>query len=559
VPGGEIGDDYEVPVWTDTRFYTPITPFERVGECRWAGFRCYRQPDYQEKFRGILDASFENNGELLGLRLSNWQGTEEVFPWFNLSAPSGIPGVDNGPLLGFSGDFDYDFGKWIHAVPGRAAVVPNKITGGVSVSASVQQRMLQFLFPYWEVVSVTAPPNTQGFTNGQQVSIYTDEIDPEDSDTYLINPFQDAHPGPAPRFATGVVATDYDGNIASITIIDGGVFYKELPSSDADPKDPQPKAPAIVCPMQIEVLQVTPSQGSGGKIDVVDVGTDTNSSGFGKGTLAVSNGGDGYLKGITGYEWVRVQYRGPYVPAVATMRGSEFDPTYVATTNATNCNALEFTATLPSAFEDPREIEISPDKPESLMFGSKECCGRTDWEQVFLPGKCKFYNELILDVDVEIDCPELTRTFTGVASPITFPAEVVAISETVALSFSINNSTESAVGAFTKPAQSSDDSYFSVVADFVLASQSKLGCGAVVAYHKRFKAGPVATSFFVRGQWYGYVQIDLDSDGSAMADQDMFCPSNLSEIEMSDDDVTLPPNRPLNTGSVSVEGFSVVW
>jgi len=126
-------------------------------------------------------------------------------------------------------------------------------------------------------------------------------------------------------------------------------------------------APAVTA----EVFDYLPSQGSGAAFSV-SVNTNPDSDDFGRVTLTLTSGGDGYLSAVPGAgSPVIVTYPGPNSPPTVTVSGPGCQTTLTADEPVT-CENFSFEAT----FGD-QTVSVAPGGDVAEIFeGSNECCGR---------------------------------------------------------------------------------------------------------------------------------------------------------------------------------------
>jgi hypothetical protein len=142
----------------------------------------------------------------------------------------------------------------------------------------------------------------------------------------------------------------------------------------------------VVAPeITAEVFDTLPSQGSGATASVV-VNLDKNSENFGDIQISITDGGGGYLSGVTGWSPVVVTYPGPDLPP--TVRAARevpdspiFDSNFlnqfscdtVLTADApVECGNFSFTA----SFVDQTAAVQPGGDVASIFEGSNRCCGR---------------------------------------------------------------------------------------------------------------------------------------------------------------------------------------
>jgi hypothetical protein len=159
----------------------------------------------------------------------------------------------------------------------------------------------------------------------------------------------------------------------------------------------------VVPEITAEVYDYLPSQGSGAEFSV-SVNTDPNGEEFGRATLTLTSGGDGYLGGLAGIGApLRVHYRGRNLPPTVDVCGSLGCRTLTAP-DVVKCSDFSFEATFG---EQTATVEPGGDVTE-IFEGSNECCGRC-----YIP------------------CPErptqLTITFTREAAELCPEHEVEAV------------------------------------------------------------------------------------------------------------------------------------
>lgn len=131
----------------------------------------------------------------------------------------------------------------------------------------------------------------------------------------------------------------------------------------------------VVAPeITVTIEQSAPSDGSGATITAT-IDTDKDSQTFGRVTLTLASGGDGYLGDATGWNGVTVEYRGPSLPPLVTDYASNCAPcstTLTSNTLINDCSNFSFTATFGEA-----TAEVSPGGSITPVFeGPNKCCGR---------------------------------------------------------------------------------------------------------------------------------------------------------------------------------------
>lgn len=283
-------------------------------------------------------------------------------------APSGTPGVDNGPITGVvvGGGSELTRG-WAYA--GRSSAAPDRLSPGDHAVSCSMRKVEDFLY-FWEVESVSVPPGITDFAHGEALSLYVNESAQTGYDGAFLERSGPGFSGdlwydiPAPvhRIATGTAIVE-DGELVGVALTDRGVFYRESPSSQVAP---------IVGEVTATVIQALPSAGSGAEITAT-VNVNTSSVSFGNLTLSVAAGGDGYLGEALGRFDVRVTYPGRLTPpTVGVCCGPQNNVvTYEAEEPIADCALFGF-----DAYFGDSKLTVEPGGEVLPIFeGSRRCCG----------------------------------------------------------------------------------------------------------------------------------------------------------------------------------------
>ena len=233
-----------------------------------------------------------------------------------------------------------------------------RVFNDVAITCTMQQQFDSTILPYWTVTSVSFPPVVGEFENGQFLELSSTTQEP------LLplewRDFDDRSP-----FAVGQAIVDDEGLLVGITIVDGGKFYNETSAS------------VITADVQVSIEQYLPSQGSGAEISA-SINTNLASGDFGRLTLSVTDGGDGYLGGYFGEDFVVVTYPGPSAPPAvrawreysAPFTGILCETTLTADDPIEDCSNFSFEAT----FGD-QTATVEPGGEVAPPFeGSNKCC-----------------------------------------------------------------------------------------------------------------------------------------------------------------------------------------
>lgn len=413
VEGESFGATYESPAFNFPRSVDPL------GGCRRHGYLCYKHPFPTPN-------AYDDNGGLLGIRIYG-DGFDVECPGV-LHANWGIPGWDGGPVVGLAPD-PFDSGPCFgvvnnggHARPGRGVVQPNRFSFDGQeyplLSASMAAEQAGTFAPYWSVssVSVAAGLTVAGIYDGAPVSIYSNAHEGGAGTDYTGLDIND--PGRSVAQGTAVVS---GGELTGITVTDGGVFYNEYHSTpNPDPKIVDETRPAIVRPVNVGVIQLPPSDGTGAIIKAIVIDDTRDGDDFGNLTFQIESGGNGYLGGVSGEKKFRVQYCGPRLrPYFDAFFGCQ--ATYIGDRLIENCNSFNFNAVVQEF-----EVNVSSAKVTGPTFqGSQKCCARTNCEQFFLPGTCRFPREITASVTIGGD---YTDPVTGNPASISEEIESVVLS-----------------------------------------------------------------------------------------------------------------------------------
>lgn len=367
VYGEPPGTNYSVVAYRNA----PWDYYLRPGDyCSFTGYRCW-------------GATPGTGVGLIALQLQSPMQKYSYSPYISnpmpwVHAPTGKPGIHNGPITGFSGDVNGwpGAGKFpLYAIPGRVQITADKLFPGEhNVSCAMVQRMApDGVRPYWEVDAVTVSGGITGIANGDEVTLLVNEYRDGQRLRMYFGDIGENYPLPERRVAKGAAVVDENGILTGVTLTDRGVFYLRKHSSEV---------PAIAPPVTVTILQALPSQGSGGAFSAA-VNADTASNYFGRISLNLVSGGDGYLANTSGYDPVTVQYNGPQSPPTVTVfcptfidkNGVRYDggsKTYTADKLVPDCSDMAF-----DAYFGTSKVTVTPGGDVTPIFqGNNKCCGK---------------------------------------------------------------------------------------------------------------------------------------------------------------------------------------